>query len=704
VEIISHSTFLKKCYKNCAKHIRRKTMKKQYQKSVSLILTLFMLMGIICVAPVSVSAYERIDTGFGDWMGYENDDGTLTLTGCRNIGQYVYDQTLNIPSEINGQVVTGLDLYNGEESFYIFDRPQYDIDEIVLPDTIVNVGSPITDSYPEVAVFSAYRGIQKLTLPSNSEFDEDDAYNLFGFSLESLDELKELTCYNLDQAERVGGSYRFGKINNLETLNITGSGNFYINYDLENLKNLNIKEAKSIVISGGVVDILGSMENLDFSQVSGLEFVRISGIENLEKLTLPSTVKKLYLSDCANLSTVTYNGDIKDLSVEELANCPKVNLPVVYINYDEDYDWFYLQPESGNGDYCNSLIKEIYIDSRRISYGIDKEEFLGMSNLEAFHVVGNESDYETIDGVLYWNRGTYTNHYGDEMYANDLQAYPAAKNPGGSFEIPSDVTCIYATAFDSCTLKSIKIPENINKHYYWDDYYAVLCTISDTSYFWDTKYLTDFWDGDIELVKNSSADDTYIETISSHFKYYTGSTYKISYNLDGGENSSSNPSTYTAGDIITLKNPTKEGYSFDGWTRSDIGSKEYYNTTKRNEYFKDLEFTANWSKIKKENPIKTSVTTKSTKVASLKKKSVQISGALKIKNAQGTVKVTTSSVKLGSKTLAVGKFKFDKNGKLTIKKGKYKKGTYKIKVKITANGNSKYKSKSISKTVTIKIK
>ena len=42
-------------------------------------------------------------------------------------------------------------------------------------------------------------------------------------------------------------------------------------------------------------------------------------------------------------------------------------------------------------------------------------------------------------------------------------------------------------------------------------------------------------------------------------------TYKISYNLDGGTNDSTNPSSYDVMHEVRLKNPTKTGYSFNGW-------------------------------------------------------------------------------------------------------------------------------------------
>lgn len=42
--------------------------------------------------------------------------------------------------------------------------------------------------------------------------------------------------------------------------------------------------------------------------------------------------------------------------------------------------------------------------------------------------------------------------------------------------------------------------------------------------------------------------------------------YKITYKLDGGTNSKSNPSAYTVTTgTVTLKNPTRKGYTFQGW-------------------------------------------------------------------------------------------------------------------------------------------
>ncbi|MCL2134138.1 MAG: InlB B-repeat-containing protein [Candidatus Bathyarchaeota archaeon] len=49
--------------------------------------------------------------------------------------------------------------------------------------------------------------------------------------------------------------------------------------------------------------------------------------------------------------------------------------------------------------------------------------------------------------------------------------------------------------------------------------------------------------------------------------HWTTTPYIITYQLDGGINHPSNPSTYTVNDLpIAISNPTKQGYTFTGWT------------------------------------------------------------------------------------------------------------------------------------------
>ena len=57
-------------------------------------------------------------------------------------------------------------------------------------------------------------------------------------------------------------------------------------------------------------------------------------------------------------------------------------------------------------------------------------------------------------------------------------------------------------------------------------------------------------------ISNETQDKTYTAN-------YQINTYNITYELNGGI--ANNPTTYTIEDNITLKNPTKTGYTFIGW-------------------------------------------------------------------------------------------------------------------------------------------
>ena len=75
---------------------------------------------------------------------------------------------------------------------------------------------------------------------------------------------------------------------------------------------------------------------------------------------------------------------------------------------------------------------------------------------------------------------------------------------------------------------------------------------------------------------------------------WTPIEYHIQYDYAGGTDVN-NPSTYTIEtDTFTLKNPTRTGYTFDGWTGSN-GSTPNKSVTVEKGSTGDLSFTANWT-------------------------------------------------------------------------------------------------------------
>lgn len=79
------------------------------------------------------------------------------------------------------------------------------------------------------------------------------------------------------------------------------------------------------------------------------------------------------------------------------------------------------------------------------------------------------------------------------------------------------------------------------------------------------------------------------------FAQWQTAIYSITYNLNGGSNSSSNPATYTIeSDAITLAEPTRFGFIFAGWTfeGQDEPTK---NVTIANGSHGDKTYTAHWT-------------------------------------------------------------------------------------------------------------
>ncbi len=72
--------------------------------------------------------------------------------------------------------------------------------------------------------------------------------------------------------------------------------------------------------------------------------------------------------------------------------------------------------------------------------------------------------------------------------------------------------------------------------------------------------------------------------------------YTITYHLDGGSNHPDNPSRYTTADTITLKDPTRDGYTFLGWTQEGVSSTPQKPVIIPAGTTGNLAFTAHWQK------------------------------------------------------------------------------------------------------------
>lgn len=101
-----------------------------------------------------------------------------------------------------------------------------------------------------------------------------------------------------------------------------------------------------------------------------------------------------------------------------------------------------------------------------------------------------------------------------------------------------------------------------------------------------------WYDGSTKVDNNGNWKYTSDKTLTAH---WTPTNYQITYDLDEGVNNPLNPTTYNIeSSTITLSDPSKTGYTFIGWTNSDV------TTPTKNLFIEsgstgNKEFKANWS-------------------------------------------------------------------------------------------------------------
>ena len=97
---------------------------------------------------------------------------------------------------------------------------------------------------------------------------------------------------------------------------------------------------------------------------------------------------------------------------------------------------------------------------------------------------------------------------------------------------------------------------------------------------------------EVTIAKGSTGDRSYTAT-------WTPTVYTLTYDLAGGAlaQGDTNPTTYTIeSDVITLKNPTREGYTFAGWIGTDLTAATMEVTIAKGSTG-DRSYTATWTPI-----------------------------------------------------------------------------------------------------------
>jgi len=211
--------------------------------------------------------------------------------------------------------------------------------------------------------------------------------------------------------------------------------------------------------------------------------------------------------------------------------------------------------------------------------------------------------YEGCDGATNTNPSTYTYNTTVNLTAPTKDGYTFAgwtstelgvTTPQTTLSIPGGITGdITLTATWTVTTYTVTYVDydTTTDTFSVEDYDMKEVTAQDAGYEFVGWYTGEIGTGELVTTLQGIYEDitlyAYIPTIQ----------YTITYNLDGGTNNSDNPSYYTVNDSnIYIKDPTKEGYTFDGWTSTDYTTAtKYPNVVISTQSLTNVILTANWT-------------------------------------------------------------------------------------------------------------
>lgn len=438
------------------------------KKRISIMLILIMLMQVLLpmlnvilenkTTSKSVAATDEILSE--NWEYVVNDDNT-TITIIKYKGT---DSYLDIPSQIDGYVVTGLGNGNrvdATHNTYSVFKFGYCINEIRLPDTMKKIAH------------SAFVGCKNLTdieLNEGLEVIGDQAFI-------GCKKLKDLdipsTVQSLTNDININP---FDGCSSLENIMVNENNQYFsssegVLFNKEKTVMISYPEAKkekSYVIPESVVKVFGNAINN-----ANLESLYIS--KNINSMK----ANKEY-SWAQNIWAITGSPNLNNIIVDEANKLFSSESGVLY-NADKSKLIFY--PSGKKENYfnipstvnsCETTFSNPYVEKIKINALISDVSFLmNMQNLKNIEVDEKNSNYMQKNGVLFNKGGNIIIYYpigkDDEKYEIDNEVTEIASNAFKDSKISqvilsSNLITIGDKAFYNCiNLKNITIPRNVTE-------------------------------------------------------------------------------------------------------------------------------------------------------------------------------------------------------------------------------------------------
>ena len=399
--------------------------------------------------------------------------------------------------------------------------------------------------------------------------------------LEGNDEVKR-TYTNSD------GEYVFGNLDSSKTYNIVLKEDIYKKVRLEDRSSSTEKKVIDVVVKN--VDPF----NLEINKyITKLE-LNVNGKK--ETYTYADEVKVLKSIKKAKTieGSITYKITVKNTGEINgtIGSIQDIIPDGLSFNKDKNPGW-----EKKNGKLYYRVLEDVDLtpyEERTISLtlDIDKTEEAKTYINEA---IGKSSEYKNvtflIDGVVYKDINVLSEEtIKEEKIDSDFSGWYTDPNYTNKYNFKNKVTK-NMILYGSLTSSKCKVTFIDNGSVLKEESIDCGTKVASIDAQGKTGYTFKYW-----TLNNQEYDFNSLVTTDTVLEsYYEIINYNITYTLNGGTIEGTNPLKYTVeSDDITLINPTKEGYTFTGWTGSN-GSLPLTTVTIPKGSTGDKEYEANFT-------------------------------------------------------------------------------------------------------------
>ena len=316
-----------------------------------------------------------------------------------------------------------------------------------------------------------------------------------------------------------------------------------ISWDVQNTTRNEVSFKLDEVASNGIVsDVTVSIGDKTVAMENGV--ATIGGLQEDTHYTATVSYKIQDANDPSKLLNGSYQVDVKTKAFQ----MPSSGIRFINVNKNS------VTVEKPDGDTA-SWVSNVVISMNGYEYILGSDSLMDIGDLIEDTLYNATITYDVTDpatGKVY--HGTETKSFTTLTYSLPMIV---------KFEIARQtenrVTFSYSITDPDKLVKHIKIYCNKEEHVL-SGAKSGTYTISDLDFTTQayTFYMQIEYDGGGLSLKKSKTDEIVVDNASVK--------YMITYELDGGENPTTAPSSYTEGEGLSrLPRPTKEGYEFVGW-------------------------------------------------------------------------------------------------------------------------------------------